>query len=443
MIRLNQTLQNDNDNDNDNDNYNDNDSDNQYNDYQNDENENEYEYDTNGFNNEDDEEYNYNRSSLISPYYRGKILEITDISPISYNQELNDLRKKFNNKIIEKQISHCLLKKQMSIEIDANQQMIDTLNLNKNEKLNIINTITNRIKIRKDEIDIAESNKNLLVLDKTNDKTKNKKIIEINNLIGRIQSSLESSNNDLINLQKEVSDYDSKIISISKMNEIIDNKIKIMIKSFPKEMRKFTKKIDIDYNEFAMSRGWTILTIRNKYARDAENKSDTDDDDNPAEIIHNIEVISPDLTSSPSPSPLLSASSSPPFSFSTPTSSSTQSIFKIDKMKEPIRPTLPEPVKREIVPVVVKSNYGMKPCNYGNICISKNCKFLHASGHTHEVGRRNKETLEREENIRFQNECQEYNACWDKYEAEMREWNAFQKLHSTDEFPALGGGARK
>jgi hypothetical protein len=416
-----------------------NESDNYYDEYdKNDEYDNNDQYNENEeygeFNDDDEgegnEPFRYRSSTSPFPIPTKNIPQTFQSSVISYNQELILLRKKFTNQKFNKEINYCLKKKNLLISINENQSKINTLNINKKNIIDIINIITNRMKIRKDEIKAADSNKNMLVLDKTNEKTKNKKIIELNNLIGRIQTSLESSNIELNSKQKEVSEINTNIDDIFKMNEMTNKKIKKMTILFPKEMKKFQKQLDIDYYEFAKSRGWTILTIRNNYAKNSDDEiveDDKDDeDDNPVDTAPQIEVTS-NLTS------IFGA-----ISISSPTSN-----FKIDKMKEPIRPTLPEPVKREIVPVVVKSNFGMKPCNYGNICISKNCKFLHASGHTHEVGRRNKETLEREENNRFQNECQEYNACWDKYEAEMREWNAVQKLHSTDEFPALGGGARK
>jgi len=111
----------------------------------------------------------------------------------------------------------------------------------------------------------------------------------------------------------------------------------------------------------------------------------------------------------------------------------------IRKMEQPLPPTMHVPSMHAIVPIIAKADYGVKPCNNGNTCTKKECRYLHPPQHTIADGRKNKDELERLERIRFEKEMDEYNYYWDKYEAEMKEWNAIQKLHSTEEFPALGG----
>jgi len=366
------------------------------------------------------------------------ILPSIETNFVSRN-ELDDFTNKHTNDVFLKNLSHALSKKHLKGSITELPFLLE--NFEEKKKALIINLkeINTRLDVREkdksekedekiklnadfDKQFVGKSKRELLMLDKSAlEKQKNKKIIEINNFIGRIDTAIIQLKIDIDEIQKKIDVIDNELISLTKRKTKLDREIMKIDKKFHNEMIIFEKEFEIKFDEFAKSRGWHI--IRYKYncygAGSTLVKENTKID-----MTKQLEVIE----------------KSDDEDIDEPSSPSKIEGFGFTKMVKPIPPTISKPIRNAIVPIVCQPNFGCKPCKDGNICTRKNCLYLHASNHTPALGWKNKEDMERIENIRYEREYDEYERAWKKYEIDMKMFEDQDRINSVEEFPALGGG---
>ena len=382
--------------------------------------------------------------------YSNKInIPTVNNSSISHNEldELNDFSNKHEMEKFKKRLSHFISKKLMKSTIIELPLKIDSLNIKKNSLVAIIDENMKRMEIRqnekiskeseKEQISnefeqefIGKSKRQLLGIDRSQKETqKNKKILEINNLIGRIDCSINSIKNEIDEKQSEIKIIDTEIISISSKKTKLDRDIMKIDKKFHNELVNFDKDFEIRYDKFAKDKGWTIIRYKTAFYGSENFKNDLE---------KNLEVISDSDSESDSKSKEEEEEPSSPNKID----SIEENAFTVIPIQKPIQPSIPEPFRRAIIPIVCKPNFGCKPCKDGNICTRKNCMFLHEANHTPALGWKNKSELERIENIRYEQECDEYDYIWRKFKDDMKLWENSQMMKSVEAFPALGGGKK-
>jgi hypothetical protein len=402
-----------------------------------------YDYNINEDDYDEYHEYNDTLRRNSSPVINNIILE-KDIGSID---ELNRIQKKHKNDIFKRTLSHCIEKKKLK----SSTLNVDDL-IAKKEKINdIINTNTNRLMIRQSEkqskeddkivmidkfesqfVDKSLSPRGLYMLNKDRpnlEKAFNKTILEINNIIDRLDNSINGIIAEIDKDRNIFNQFSSEISNIDSKNKKMDRILKKMDTDFQIDMIDFNKNFSIWYEDFAKSQGWVFITInRNKSPYEIINKNHNINDNKM------IQLIVKDVVESVVDSVIDTDSDNNP----TSPDKCDGNAFKILPLEQPVPPSMPVPVMRPIVPIIAKSDYGMKPCNNGNTCIKKDCRFLHPPKHTIADGRKNKNELERLERIRFEDEMKEYNYNWDKYEYDLELWKKQDMLQSIEAFPALG-----
>ena len=373
---------------------------------------------------------------------------IIDNSFISHN-ELDEFSNIHEIEKFKKRLSHFISKKLMKLKITELPLKIDSLNTKKNSIVSIIDENMKRMEIRQNEKISKESEKEkilnefeqefigktkrqLLGIDRSQkEKQKNKRILEINNLIGRIDSSINSIKNEIDQKQSEIKIIDTEIISITCKKTKLDREIMKIDKKFHNEMINYEKDFDIRYVKFAKEKGWTIIRYKTSIYGSENVKYDVE------QSIEKVISESESNSESDSESEKEEEPSAP-----IKIDIIEENKFAITQIQKPIQPSIPEPFRRAIIPIVCKPNFGCKPCKDGNICTRKNCMFLHESNHTPALGWKNKSELERIENIRYEKECDEFDYIWRKFREDMKLWENSQMMKSYEAFPALVSGSK-
>jgi len=331
-------------------------------------------------------------------------------------EELNKLEKEHEEENINKLKDHIINKEQMNFEIINLGENINKLVSSKSRLITDIDEITKKLEIKKNEKKIKEdekikistdydqqfigkSKRELLSFDIPSlEKQKNKKITDITNLIGRIENTINSYQSDIDKKQLEIITNDNLLLEFENKKKNLDLKISKIDKKFKKEMIKFKDDFEIMYTNYAQSNGWIIIKIKESI-NDISHVSDSDEEPSFPEV----------------------------------------NINRFKPMDKPVMPSIAKPIMGSIIPIVVESNFGCKPCKEGNICIKKNCIYLHKSGHTPDIGWKNKENLERELRIIYEKEYDEYDKIWKQYYSDLEIYNSQISLNSKEEFPTLGG----
>jgi hypothetical protein len=385
----------------------------------------------------DDDEYNqnYNSKKYVIPT---KTLKIEN--DIDSFEKLRAFEMSYKKEKLDKFYDYQTSKQKMMSIIRKSPNHIEKLENDKKTIVSSIEQTISRINIRKDEkrekeieiVKIQEDCEKSIVgknrFDKNEIKsTFNKKIIEINALIERINNSIDSISDEISEKKKEIEIIDNKIYKISERKMEYEQKIMKIDDDFFNEIVSFQEKYLIDHDEYALSVGITIIKIPIRgFKKEEKTTAELAKD-----ILDNVikEYVAPEETED----------------FEEPSTPKTGieeeiNTFQIEKLKRPFPPAINQPIKRPIVPTIASANFGIKPCKDGNICTRKNCTFLHAAGHNHNKGYAEKMRLEREAEIIYESECIEYENQMAKYYNDLKAYELHESLTSREEFPSLGGG---